>query len=866
MSTLASIGINIIGNVGGLKQALSEAQGSLKSAADNMKAMGGALTAGVTLPIVAAGAAALKMSTDLNSGMANVASMGIASDRIIQLKGDVQDMAIAVGKSTTDLTGGLYQVESAFGDSADTAKILEINAKSAAGGLASTTEAINLTSAVTKGYGDTSAAAVQTVSDLALKTVALGQTTFPELAASMGQVVPIASNLGIAQQELFAVMATGTGVTGNAAAVATQMRGSMQALMAPTKDMNALFKEQGFASGEAMLKSLGYAGTMQAIVAAANSSGKPLQAYIGSIEGQTLALALAGPLADQYKTKLGEMGNAAGATDAAFAAQTTGINAAGFAMQQAQVKMEVFMQKIGDGLGPAVLAVTNALIPLGDQLLQLANAFAIAPPQTQMLIVGLAGIAAAAGPVLLALSGVASALAMLLSPIGLIVVAVVALGAAWATNFGGIQDITAQMWAQVQPIFQGLYDVLFLAQEPLGDWSSWWEAMAAVVGGNAATIIQDVTMMASDIGSAIASLIQGDMSAFSTAIDMLGKDFGLFVTDMSTMGGGVGTTISAISTAFTQMQTAWTQVVAFFAPSIANLTMAFAGLPASMAPVLPALQGLLAAVQNMWTAVQPLLLTIGQMFTAVFAVAGVASVNLFAGIIQNLGTIVTAVVNQMTLTINTIATIFREVGVLIQAIAAGDWTTAWNSVKNIVMAVGTQIVGTLDNLKTLATGIFSAIKTAIVGTLTSLGVDVAGALATLQAGWDSVWNSLSKAIEPVTTAIDGFKTKLDDFVKWVGSLGNPFAGWSFPSMPTLPFGIGGQQLGTSYFSGGMTMVGESGPELAILPRGTEIVPNRDARRALGGNITISLAGAVIRNETDIEMVAHRVLDLLSRGY
>ena len=42
--------------------------------------------------------------------------------------------------------------------------------------------------------------------------------------------------------------------------------------------------------------------------------------------------------------------------------------------------------------------------------------------------------------------------------------------------------------------------------------------------------------------------------------------------------------------------------------------------------------------------------------------------------------------------------------------------------------------------------------------------------------------------------------------------------------------------------------------------------HRDARRTLGGNVTISLAGAIIRNETDIEMVAHRVLDLLSRGY
>ena len=38
------------------------------------------------------------------------------------------------------------------------------------------------------GYGDTSAAAVAKASDLALLTVRLGQTTFPELAASIGRV------------------------------------------------------------------------------------------------------------------------------------------------------------------------------------------------------------------------------------------------------------------------------------------------------------------------------------------------------------------------------------------------------------------------------------------------------------------------------------------------------------------------------------------------------------------------------------------------------------------------------------------------------------------------------------------------------
>ena len=115
---------------------------------------------------------------------------------------------IATGKSTGDLAEGLFQVISAFGDSAETAKLLEINAKAATAGLATTQEAINLTSAVTKAFGDTSAEATQKVADLAFKANELGQTTFAEMAGSIGRVTPLAVELGLTMEDIFGVLAT----------------------------------------------------------------------------------------------------------------------------------------------------------------------------------------------------------------------------------------------------------------------------------------------------------------------------------------------------------------------------------------------------------------------------------------------------------------------------------------------------------------------------------------------------------------------------------------------------------------------------------------------------------------------------------
>ncbi|MBK8211575.1 MAG: phage tail tape measure protein [Rhodospirillales bacterium] len=396
-----------------MRSSLDDASSMVSRAGQSIGAVGGSMTAKVTLPLVGIGTAAVVMGNQFNSGMANVISLAPeAADQIAGMSSGVQDLAVEMGASTSDMTGGLYQVVSAFGLAGESLDLLETNAMAATAGLATTEEAIALTSAVTKGYGDTTAEAVQHAADLALKTVQMGQTKFPELAASIGAVTPLAAALGVTQEELFGTMATATGVTGNAAAVSTQFRGVLQSLMSPTDAMSGLLSEMGFASGEAMMQQLGLQGTIDTITAAATASGQPLQAYIGSIEGQTLAMALAGPQADTFGQKLAEMQNAAGTTQAAFDAQTQGINA----------------------------------------------------PKTQGIILAVVGLAAALGPVLMVLGPIVSGIGAvgavigaLASPIGIIIAAVGLLAAAWVTDFGGIRTMVTEFWnTHLKPIFDML--------------------------------------------------------------------------------------------------------------------------------------------------------------------------------------------------------------------------------------------------------------------------------------------------------------------------------------------------------------------------------------------------------------------------
>lgn len=450
---------------------------------------------------------AVTETNKFNASMANVASlMPGATARVNELKAGVQDLAIKMGVSTDDISGGLYQVVSAFGDTADSMKILEINAKSAKAGLATTTDAINLTSAVTKAYGDTSAEAVQKASDLALMTVRLGQTTFPELASSVGRVTPLMKQLGGSQEELFAVMATMTGVTGGAAEVSTQLAGALQSVMAPTKDTSELMKKLGFANGQAMIKGLGVQGSIKALVGEANRSGKPLQNFIGSIEGQVLSLGLAGPQAEDYKNKLAQMGLAAGATDAAFAEQTTGVNALGFKFAQIKTQAVVLAQKFGDKLAPGIIKVADAISdnlakinvdeivnsftnlynlifngdfsgeifglgeddPIIDTLfdiregfLEIYNSITSNTPLMESLLVGLGAVVGTL--VVGAFASMAVAVFMAIWPFILLGGIVAGLYYLWTTNFGGMRDGLVAFWTLVQPILMGLWS-MFMTQ------------------------------------------------------------------------------------------------------------------------------------------------------------------------------------------------------------------------------------------------------------------------------------------------------------------------------------------------------------------------------------------------------------------
>lgn len=358
-----------------LNKACLGASNDLASLGQTAKTAGkiaaGAMVAAATA-VATLGTAAVKSAAEYEAQLANVSTLLTGTEaevaaRTAEIGDQVLEISNRTGVATADLTDGMYQVVSAFGDSADAAAILETAAKSAAAGNATTTDSINLLSAVTKGYGDTSAEAVQQAADLAFATVRLGQTSFQELAAGMGKVIPLASTLGLEQEQLWGAMATLTGVTGSTAEVVTQMKATMQAFLSPSKNMQAALKNMGYESGQALLESKGLQGSLEALKDAVGGNELAFAGLFSSVEAQTAVLAMAGNQAENLTSKTAEMYEATGAANTAFERQTNNLK---YDIKMIKNLGANFLTQLGTNILPYVREFAEAAMPVVSEALE----------------------------------------------------------------------------------------------------------------------------------------------------------------------------------------------------------------------------------------------------------------------------------------------------------------------------------------------------------------------------------------------------------------------------------------------------------------------------------------------------------------
>ena len=422
--------------------------------------VGRTLTSRVGLPMAAAGGLSMKMAMDFNKSMASVASLlKEPNQKIGEMKKGVQSLAIETGQSTEELAGGLYQVVSALGESEDNMAQLALASKAAKAGVSSAADAIGMLSAVGKGYNDVSAEALSKTADLAFQTVKLGVTTFPELASSMGNVVPLAAAMKTSQEELFGTMATLTGVTGTTSEVTTQLASVYGSFMKPSeamqnavKKINKQNKDYNFSSASAMMKALGFRKSLELLNKTADGNQDKLAKMFTRKEALLAVLPLVSSQSENYNKKLKAMAKVSGAMDDAFREQTEGINKQGHKWEQTKQRMVVFAQRAGDMLLPTLERLLDKLEPvfkwiegIDQETIDAAVAFGTFAIKAGLLLTVVGKIvghlaafqafmasAAGAGTAAKAISGLAGGMKALAGYLGAVALGYIAAKEAWS--------------------------------------------------------------------------------------------------------------------------------------------------------------------------------------------------------------------------------------------------------------------------------------------------------------------------------------------------------------------------------------------------------------------------------------------------
>lgn len=458
----------------------SDAERSLSKTESKAKTFLGTIGNGVVTVAKFAGAvgaaaltaagAATKVAADFQSQMSNVQTLLTGTQDEIAAKvskyGDiVKEVSRTTGLETSNLTDGLYQVVSAFGDVDDAAKIMEIAAKSAKAGNAETSDAVNLLSAVTKGYGDISAEANQKAADLAFTTVRLGQTSFPELASSMGKVIPLCATMKVKEEELFGAMATLTGVTGGTAEVSTQLKATIQGFMQPTTAMTSALKKMGYENGQVAIESLGLQGTLDALKESVNGDELAFAGMFSSVEAKTAVLALAGAQSEDFTNKTKEMYSATGAAESAFDTQTANLKGT---------------------LGKLKQAASTAVIELGERFLPVVQTLA------EWVLENMPAIQATIEVVFDYLTTVTNTCVEYITMLK-------DAASAWVADHqetvNAILTAIQNLWQFVQTIFSAL----MTAAGALGDWLGAW------ADENLGDIVQTVTAAVNSIASFVSA-------------------------------------------------------------------------------------------------------------------------------------------------------------------------------------------------------------------------------------------------------------------------------------------------------------------------------------------------------------------------
>lgn len=796
--------------------------GTLGPAIAGAFAVGGAAVAGFATASVA-------QFADFQASMNEVFTLlpGISDDAMGDMTDQVKDFSKEFGVLPDKVVPALYQSLSAGVPADNVFNFLEAANKAATAGVTELETAVDGISSVVNAYGADTIDATK-ASDLMFTAVKLGKTNFDQLSSSLFNVTPTAAAAGVGFDNVTAALAAMT-LQGVPTSVATtQLRSALVELSKDGTKTSDLFEKlagksfKEFEQGGGNLQQ-----ALQILETHAKATGVGINDLFGSVEAGNAALALTGRGTEAFSTALAGMQTSAGATDAAFATMNTGITDA---IDDIKAGFAVFMLDVGERLAPVVQMfadfVGETLPPLTDQFLTFFDSIALGV-QNLILVFQNGGVT----QLFTVFEDGTSAVSSFLE------------------RFGLAPDIALQVSNALKTVYNTI-SPLFPIIQRIGDliadnWQPILIGVAAVIGG---VVVSAIVSMIAAVVSIAAPIV--------AAVAIVALMYKAYTENFLGIQTIVNNVITFVSNLITKIMTA---VSAFWLKNGDDITTStnqtfnqiFSIVNQIINDVYTLVVKILDAVALYWkNNGATIMATVSALWSTVSGLFK-AGLNIIEGIVK----LVTGLINGdwqtfadgcaqiVTGLIDGLHTIFTDGMDLVK----GAFDTGIEAIRSILLffvgdtpGIGTDIInGIIDGIKAAGNFLIDTIKSVVGGALQAakdfLGIHSPSDVMYDQVGQPAIegitnafldgGNQLASALSGVLgDALDAARSAIKEFQSLADfgiDLGASTVAGAFQGGGLLPHFASG----VTDFGGGLAVVGEQGPEVLDLPRGTDVYPN-----------------------------------------
>lgn len=470
----------------GLDEALDKVGETARNTGSQLKEMAarsmifeGAMRSIETLRDMVGGLAAPFNSFETAMRSANTMA-GKSGEEFDALSDKIVGLSKKIPLAREELANGLYQTISNGVPEDNWIEFLDQSSKAAVGGLADLGQTVTVTSTLIKNYGLNwdKAGAIQ---DKIQMTAKNGVTSFEQLGQALPRVSGSASQLGVEMDELMAVFATTTGVTGNTAEVSTQLAAVLNALIKPSAEATQAAEAMGIGFNAASVQAAGglenfLLGLDASIQEYSAKTGQLSETIYGQLFGSAEALRLLGSLTGEQKDKfsenIGAMADSAGTIDEAFNEMASTGDSVGQMLKNQVQSMLDWAGSLASTSAPYMEMIANTGLALMSMAQLKGGLVAVVSGLRAVKIATLAQAAASKIAVLASnawkIAQIALNFVLSANPIGIVIMAIaglVAILVAAYNNSETFRNICDQVWAVVKDLASAVWDFLVKAFE-----------------------------------------------------------------------------------------------------------------------------------------------------------------------------------------------------------------------------------------------------------------------------------------------------------------------------------------------------------------------------------------------------------------